>query len=1118
MNTADTAKLLFGDTKDDLRRPVNNLEEKWKLVPAYLQIKGLVAPHIDSFNYFVGHEIKKIVEANNRVVSDHDPNFYLQYEDVRVGEPRIEEGGPDEGRPATPHECRLRDMTYAAPIYCDIRYISGHETHAKKNVCIGRLPIMLKSDKCVLNGKSEAELAKLGECPLDPGGYFIVRGQEKVVLMHEQASKNRAMLEKTKQGFICSVVAATHGTKARTAVEVKKGRFYVACSPFSEPLPFVIVVKALGNFADIDIVRLVGTEPHVQEALSASLWECKRAGVFTEQQAISYCASRLKTKRFGGSRRPPEEEALSHLKNVLLSQVPVEKDNAYMKVLYLGQMVRRIILAETDPTWIDSRDYYGNKRIELAGSLLALMFEDTFKFLNTDLKNTANNHLTKIKASQFDISRHIREDKVTNGIETALSTGNWNIKRFRMARKGVTGILSRLSYISALGMMMRINSQFEKTRKVSGPRSLQPSQWGILCPSDTPEGESCGLVKNLALMAHVTTAAEEEYLVKALRNMGVQHLGIAGTEGIYQADSYLVFLNGNIIGLTNCHKELLRIFRQNRRRHFIRPYVSIAASESHRQVHISADAGRLCRPYIVVENGQSMVKQLDLEALKEGSKTFTDFVDDGLVEFLDVNEENDSLIAIQVSEITKDTTHLEIEPFTILGAVAAVIPYPHHNQSPRNTYQCAMGKQAMGTIGYNQRIRLDTLQYNMVHPQCPLVKTRPMELVSYDQLPAGQNAIVAVMSYSGFDIEDALILNKASVDRGYGRVVVYKGYKTLLRHYASGSDSVQGPKIDPLTRNPMAFHAALDSDGIAHPGDIVKDRSVLVNKHTPQGEQSTKTKTPRGSTWYVDKSLVTTTKDNSTLIKVLLRQSRIPEVGDKFSSRHGQKGVVGLIVPQEDMPFNELGICPDVIMNPHGFPSRMTVGKLIELLAGKAGSLEGKFHYGTAFGGSKVADVMKELENNGFNYKGKDLLYSGLTGEPIEAYIYHGPVFYQRLKHMVIDKMHARATGSKAVLTRQPLEGRARDGGLRVGEMERDCLISYGASNLLIERLMLASDVALMDVCEKCGSFGYQGWCQFCRSSENIATVRMPYATKLLFSELMGMNINPRLEMKPQVV
>ncbi|CAG5128580.1 unnamed protein product [Candidula unifasciata] len=1105
--------------KEKLAAPIKTVEEKWRLLPAFLKTKGLVKQHIDSFNYFINTEIKKIMKANDKILSDADPNFYLKYLNIYVGMPSVQES-LGIAQTVSPHECRLRDITYSAPITVDIEFVRGKQIFSKKNVEIGRMPIMLRSSNCVLTGKTAAEMAQLNECPMDPGGYFIVRGTEKVILIQEQLSKNRMIVDTDSKGNIeCSVTSSTHERKSKTYVYVKRDRYYLKHNIFSEDIPVAIAFKAMGVACDQDIVQLVGNEEEAFDAISPCLEECHRAQVFTSLQALEYVASKVRQRMYG-SKRSKADEARDVLKNVILAHVPVVDWNFKPKAIYLALMVRRIVLTQAGKIRCDDSDYYGNKRLELAGQLLALLFEDLFKLYNMDLKKVADKNIPKVRAAEFDITKFMRTDPITNGLANAIATGNWTIKRFKMDRGGVTQVLSRLSYISALGMMTRINSQFEKTRKVSGPRSLQPSQWGLLCPSDTPEGEACGLVKNLALMTHITVDVDEAPIARIAISLGVEDIENLSRDDVSCSNFYIVFLNGNILGMTNHYKQLVNTFRRLRRAGFINAFVSIFPNHSHKCVYIASDGGRVCRPYIIVNQKRPLVTSKHIEDLSRDFRCFEDFLHEGLVEYLDVNEENDCMIALYESHITDDTTHLEIEPFTILGVCAGLIPYPHHNQSPRNTYQCAMGKQAMGTIGYNQRNRIDTLLYLLAYPHAPLVKSKTIELINFDKLPAGQNATVAVMSYSGYDIEDALVLNKASLDRDM-----------LLKRYANQTfDRIMGPKVDRDTYKPVWKHEPLETDGIAAPGVRIENRQVMVNKEMPtitspslqpalgQVKQTEYKETPityKGSEpVYIERVLVTQNQEESLLIKLLLRQTRRPEVGDKFSSRHGQKGVCGLIVPQEDMPFTDLGICPDIIMNPHGYPSRMTVGKLMELLGSKAGVLEGKFHYGTAFGGDKVSDLSEVLIEHGFNYMGKDYVTSGVTGEPLSAYIYFGPIYYQKLKHMVLDKMHARAKGPRAVLTRQPTEGRSRDGGLRLGEMERDCLIGYGASMLLLERLMISSDEFEVDVCGQCGLIGYSGWCQYCKSSSDVSTLKMPYACKLLFQELQSMNIVPRLSLK----
>ncbi|KTW30037.1 DNA-directed RNA polymerase III subunit RPC2 [Pneumocystis jirovecii RU7] len=1121
--------------KKSLIDPVNTLEDKWHLLPAFLKVKGLIKQHTDSFNYFVDVDLKKIVKANEKVISDVEPWFYLKYIDIQVGFPTRQDQDAINNSIA-PHECRLRDLTYSAPIMVDIEYTRGKQVVRRKGVQIGRLPIMLRSNKCILFNKTETQIIRMNECPLDPGGYFIVKGTEKVILVQEQLSKNRIIVEaEPKKGLVqASVISSTHERKSKTYVLTKNAKIYLKHNSIAEDVPIVLIFKAMGFQSDQEILELIaGSDPNYQDMFAINIEECAKLKIYTQQQALEYLGARVKISRKNSElsqRRPPSEEALEVLAAIVLAHIPVENLNFRPKIIYFAIMTRRVLMAIKNPKMVDDRDYVGNKRLELAGQLLSLLFEDLFKTFNRNLKLNIDKVLKKPNRTQeFDAYNQIsiHGDHITSGMIRAISTGNWSLKRFKMERAGVTHVLSRLSYISALGMMTRISSQFEKTRKISGPRALQPSQFGMLCPSDTPEGESCGLIKNLALMTHITTDNDEEPIEKLAFVLGTEDISLITGHELYAPGTYVIYLNGIILGITRFPTIFVSNFRKLRRKGQISEFISIHINHHYSSVHIASDGGRICRPLIIVENGKSKVTSQHLEALKAGKMTFDDFLKRGLVEYLDVNEENDSYISIYENKISESTTHLEIEPFTILGAVAGLIPYPHHNQSPRNTYQCAMGKQAIGAIAWNQLLRIDSLLYLMIYPQQPLVKTKTIDLIGYDKLPAGQNAIIAVMSFSGYDIEDALILNKASIDRGFGRCQVIRKYATTIKRYANGSyDRLEGPSRN--EEGDVAWkYEALEEDGLAGVGEKIESGQIYINKQIPTNANDNTIATriqQHELSWkaspmiyksfepgYIDKIMLTTTDSDQTLIKCLVRQTRRPELGDKFSSRHGQKGVCGLIVQQEDMPFDQNGITPDIIMNPHGFPSRMTVGKMIELLAGKAGVLSGTLQYGTAFGGSKIDDMSQILIENGYSYSGKDELTSGITGESLQAYIFFGPIYYQKLKHMVLDKMHARARGPRAILTRQPTEGRSRDGGLRLGEMERDCLIAYGASQLLLERLMLSSDAFKVDICEACGLIGYKGWCNRCKSTKDVVKLTIPYAAKLLFQELISMNIIPKL-------
>ena len=860
-----------------------------------------------------------------------------------MGEPEIQDEAHQKTL-ATPFECRLRDCTYYAPIIVKIKFTRGHQIVNMSNVPIGRIPIMLRSCKCVLAGKSESELSTLKECPFDPGGYFVVKGVEKVVLMQEQLSKNRVIIELDSKGNVAaSITSSTHERKSRCSIFVKGGKVYMKHNTLGDDVPIGIVFKAMGVESDQEIVQLVGSEPGLPSRYAPSLEDPVKENIYTQKQALKHIGEKIRSAQRPGTgynNKSPEDEAREVLANVVLSHVPMEGFNFRPKAIYMGHIIGRVLKAEYDRALLDDKDYCGNKRLELAGQLLALLFEDKFKQLNAELKRQADQSLSKPnRTSPFDVSKYLRPDScITQGFIHAISTGNWVLKRFKMDRAGITQVLSRLSYVSALGMMTRITSQFEKTRKTSGPRALQPSQWGMLCPADTPEGETCGLVKNLALLAHVTTDEDPAPILRLCFDLGVEDVQLLTGEEIHCKDVHLVFLNGLIVGVHTQPTEFVSRLRNLRRRGLVGEFVSVYLHSVQNAVYVASDGGRVCRPLLVVQRGRPKLTQTHMSQLAMGLRTLYDLMREGIVEYIDVNEENNCLIALREKDLSLEHTHLEIDPLTIMGVVSGLIPFPHHNQSPRNTYQCAMGKQAMGTVAMNQYELMNSLIYTLVYPQKPMVKTRVLDLINFDQVPGGQNATLAVMSYSAYDIEDAIILNKASLDRGFGRCMVLRKHQTSLRRYPNGAqDNISAPPdFNQFSRGAedsrYQRYGKLDIDGICMVGEKLEPGQIMVNKHMPINMTENATsfsntedsnsykpaplsyKAPHDHFVHVDKVLVTRNETEHHLIKVLTRQCRRPEVGDKFSSRHGQKGVCGLIVNQENVPFSDWGICPDVIM------------------------------------------------------------------------------------------------------------------------------------------------------------------------------------------------------------
>ena len=1108
----------------------------------------------------------------------HEYEVTIEFEKISIRKPTIFENN-GAIHPMMPNDARLRNLTYASPLNVDVKVTTIFIDHTRNgiresnvrifpNVHLGKVPVMVGSKYCLLHDQKHIHPSNLGECAEDHGGYFIIQGGERAMISMERMSENRPFVFRNGRG----------NAKEMEVVEIKcigpdndqvpkSNTVKIVYHPKNQLLtmlratvpriktdiPIVILFRALGVLADKDIYELIigyDNDPTYDHIITETILEA--SSITTQEQALAWLGEHTNTWSVKSQKQSNVQDILSE---ELFPQIGGKEMN-YEKACFLAHMSRKVLWTSSQRLPTDDRDGYPNKRVDIPGFLLADLFRKTYnnrmvKDMKAALSKEIHGGSWKATGNWTEIVNINNINKIIKStildvcLKSSLATGNFGSGKIGGPSKiGVSQVLNRLNYTSAISHLRRISTPIEKTGKLIAPRKQHNTQWGYICPCETPEGHGVGVIKNMASTAVISIFSSPITVYAFIQNLDkLVSLRIASIE--QKHDNTRVFLNGSWIGILPNEDApyVVDALRKAKRAGKIHIYTGIVWKNAFKELWITTEAGRILRPVYyapaireIAADKSGKLKQ-DILNINEWNNLllWETPSENHLFEYLDAGETECTYIAMDYDSCVKDKsyTHCEIHPSVIFGTAASGIPFPDHNQSPRNAYQCAMGKQAMGIYSLNYRERFDAMSHVLCYPEIPMVSPYMSKFYGAQSLPAGQNIVVAIMTYTGYNQEDSNMINKAALDRGRFRSIFYRTYKDEERKNQSSGEEEKFCKPDAIETKHMknAHYDKVAEDGFVPKDQYVTPDDVLIGKVVPlrvatgavlpAGAKKHRdvSKMPRNNeSGYVDKIYKNRNGEGYSFVKIRMRQDRIPEIGDKFSSRHGQKGTMGMILNQEDMPQTSSGIVPDIIINPHCIPSRMTIAQLMETLLSKIGCMTGCLGDGSPFNNVTVDNLSETLRDQfGMEPYGNEIMYNGYTGRMMETSIFIGPCYYQRLRHCSADKLHSRASGPLVMLTRQPAEGRAREGGLRFGEMERDCVVAHGMAEFTKERLMECSDTFSCYTCKDCGLLAIANpeqsiWaCRGCGNSTNFSHVNVPYATKLLLQELETMNIGSRL-------
>jgi DNA-directed RNA polymerase subunit B len=1081
------------------------MDKEHILVKEYLKNHSLVESNILSFNNFIEQRLQEIVTELSDGLPTED--FEIKLGKITVEKPNIVESDGST-KPITPAEARLRNLTYSSPIKLEMSINYGGQAESSV-VQMGRIPIMVKSGACNLAGLTEEELVTNFIDPKDPGGYFLINGNERIMIMAEDLASNQTFIErqKIKKTLLLRIFSQRGAYKIPVSIsENNEGIMDISFSRFRD-IPIIILLKALGLTSDADISRLVGKQT---DSLIVNLYEFANIG--SEQDALMWIAEKSSLQ---GTQKEILDRVKQRIDSYFLPHIGLDKKSRIEKARTLCKFLKQYYVAKEHPEdSMTDKDHYANKRIRLSGDLLSDLFRVNLNILLREVQHSLQKTVKRRKF--YSIKTLAKSTLFSHRIESSIATGSWIGER-----TGVTQNMDKNNSFSVMSQLQRVTSNLPGEQENFAARTVHPTHYGRFCPVETPEGTEIGLRKNLALLARISTRVnmEDKELLPVLEKAGM----------VREEGKFDVFYNGRFIGAVEKTEEFVSQIKKERRAGNLPIETSVKFEKYLDTIFISTEIGRVLRPVIIVENGEPLLKEEHLEMIKQGTMHWEDLLKQGILEYLDASEEEDCYIALDEEDLTDEHTHLEVDKIDALGVSVAMIPYANHNPPARMVKGGSRAyRQGLGIYAANYPVRVDTDVSLLHYPQRPAVRSFVYDTL--DVHPVGQNVVVAIMPFGGYNIEDSVVLNKGSIDRGFGRSSRFRPHTTIELNYAGGlRDEILIPDKDTSGYRTEESYKHLEDDGIVYPEADLISGEVVIGKVSPpkflseareisihsKKENSVAIKQEESGT--VDAVFLTQDREGNRIVQVRTRELRIPELGDKFSVPHGQKGIVGAIANEQDIPFTSRGVRPDIIFNPHGVPSRMTVGYLLDILAGKVAALSGRIVDASPFSGEGIDTLEKNLKKLGFRENGKETFYHGITGERMPVKIFVGNMFYMKLKYMVADKMHARASGKIALLTRQPIEGRARGGALRLGEMEQQALVGHGASLLLKERY--DSDKVIIHICSKCGALAIDDQihkkrvCSLC-SSNQVEPVEVSYAFKLLVEELQGLHLQTKFELK----